>query len=109
MNTSLNGRIDDLNANLTARIDETNRRIEDVNASLNGRIDGLERRMDVLERRIENLERSVAALREQLARELGHITGSLQALHERVDLVMRHRHNESTGEVILTPEQVAAD
>ena len=80
-----------------------------VSTSLTGRIDSLVHRIDSLERRIENLEQSVATLREQLARETGYIRGSLDALNERVDLVMRHRHDEFTGEVTLTPEQVAAD
>ena len=93
-----NRRFDETNQ----RIDETNRRIEEVNTNLTNRINNLERR-------IENLEQSVTALRERVARETGEIRGMLQALHERVDLVMRHRHNDASGEVILTPEQVAAD
>ena len=116
----INARIDETNR----RIDETNRRIEDVrselidridlvNTNLTGRIEdvntNLTGRIDSLERRIENLEQSVATLREQLARETGYIRGSLSALNERVDLVMRHRHDDSTGEVTLIPEQAAAD
>ena len=93
-----NRRFDETNQ----RIDETNRRIEEVNTNLTNRINNLERR-------IENLEQSVTALRERVARETGEIRGMLQALHERLNLMMRHRHNDASGEVILTPEQVAAD
>jgi chromosome segregation ATPase len=112
-----NRRIEELNANLSARIEEVNSnlsaRIEELNANLSARIESLERsltsRIESVERRIENLEQSVTALREHVARETGEIRGMLQALHERVDLVMRHRHDNATGEVILTPEQVVAD
>ena len=31
------------------------------------------------------------------------------SLHERVDLMMRHRHDPDDGQVLLTPEEVAAD
>ena len=44
-----------------------------------------------------------------LARDNGEIKGLVQALHQRVDLVMRHRHQPDTGQGILTPEEVAAD
>ena len=33
----------------------------------------------------------------------------LVALHERVDRVMRHRHDLDNGQVVLTQEEVAAD
>ena len=91
------------------RITETNQRIEEVNTNLTNRINSVESRIESIERRIENLEQSVASLRENVARETGEIRGMLQALHERVDLVMRHRHDDASGEVVLTPEQVAAD
>ena len=91
------------------RITETNQRIEEVNINLTNRINSVESRIESIERRIENLEQSVASLRENVARETGEIRGMLQALHERVDLVMRHRHDDASGEVVLTPEQVAAD
>ena len=91
------------------RLDETNRRITETNQRIEEVNTNLTNRMDRLERRIENLEQSVTALRERVARETGEIRGMLRALHERVDLVMRHRHDDASGEVILTPEQVAAD
>ena len=101
----INTRLDETNRRFdetNQRIDETNRRIEEVYTNLTNRLDSLERR-------IESLEQSVSALRERVARETGEILGMLQALHERVNLVMRHRHDDASGEVILTPEQVAAD
>ena len=105
-------RLDETNQRITEtnqRIDETNQRIEEVNTNLTNRINSVESRIESIERRIENLEQSVASLRENVARETGEIRGMLQALHERVDLVMRHRHDDASGEVVLTPEQVAAD
>ena len=102
MHTSLSSRIGEVNSNLSSRIEEVNSnlssRIEEVNSNLSSRI--------------ENLERVVAALTvqfTQLNREVGEIKGTLSSLTERVGLAMRHRHDDDTGEVILTPEQVAAD
>ena len=46
----------------------------------------------------------MAALRAEVA----EIRGLLISLHERVDLLMRHRHDDS-GRVVITPEEVAAD
>ncbi len=62
-------------------------------------------RMDALTTRVERLEDGLSAL----AREVSEIKGLLLALHQRVDLVMRHRHEPETGQVILTPEEIAAD
>lgn len=115
-----NARIDDLRTDLGRRIDETNARIDEVRTDLgrridetNGRIDEtrdhLERRIDEtrdhMERRIENQETSIRALH----REVGEVKGMQYSLYDRLDLVMRHRHHDITGAVILTPEEMAAD
>ena len=76
---------------------------------INLRLDEMSRshseRMDGLTARVERLEDGLSAL----AREVSEIKGLLLALHQRVDLVMRHRHEQETGQVILTPEEIAAD
>ena len=115
-----NARIDDLRTDLGRRIDETNARIDEVRTDLGRRIDEtnaridetrdhLERRIDEtrdhLERRIENQETSIRALH----REVGEVKGMQYSLYDRLDLVMRHRHHDITGAVILTPEEMAAD
>ena len=41
--------------------------------------------------------------------EIGEIKGLLLSLHQKVDMLMRHRRDENTGQVILTPNEVAAD
>ena len=74
-------------------------------AEQSGRITEQSGRIDSLSGRLERLEQTVASL----AGEVGELKGLLLALHQRVDLVMRHRHNADTGQVILTPEAVAAD
>ena len=81
-------RIDDLRDSLISRID-----------GLISRIDGLASRIDGLAARIDRVEEQVANLREQVAEN----RGLLLALHERVGLIMRHRHDDITGAVILTP------
>ena len=72
---------------------------------IKGRITGLEKQISDLSGRVGNLEQNVAAL----GREVAEVKGMVQALHLRVDLVMRHRHDRDNGQVILTPEEVAAD
>lgn len=115
-----NARIDDLRTDLGRRIDETNARIDEARSELGHRIDEtrdhLGRRIDEtngridetrghLERRIENQETSIRALH----REVGEVKGMQYSLYDRLDLVMRHRHHDITGAVILTPEEMAAD
>lgn len=54
--------------------------------------------------RVERLEEQIGTVREQLA----EVRGLMVALHERMDLLMRHRHDDA-GRVVITPEEVAAD
>ena len=54
--------------------------------------------------RIERLEEQMGTVREQLA----EVRGLVVAMHERMDLSMRHRHDDA-GLVVITPEEVAAD
>ena len=83
-------------------------RLEGEIHGLTARIDGLSSRIDGVEAkltaRIERLEEQMATLRAEVA----EIRGLLISLHERVDLLMRHRHDDS-GRVVITPEEVAAD
>lgn len=72
---------------------------------LKGEVRAINRRMDELTQRLERLETTVAAQ----GREISEIKGLIISLHERVDLVMRHRHDLESGQVVLTPEEVAAD
>ena len=67
-------------------------RIDDLRDSLISRIDGLATRIDRVEEQVANLREQVAENR-----------GLLLALHERVGLIMRHRHDDIAGAVILTP------
>ena len=52
-----------------------------------------------LQTRVDHIQEQLANLREQVAENRGLIL----ALHERIDLVMSHRHDQATGNVILTP------
>ena len=73
--------------------------------AVNSRIDSTNERIDGLAVRLDRLEATVATQ----GREISEIKGLIISLHERVDLVMRHRHDPDNGQVILTPEEVAAD
>jgi len=66
-----------------------------------GRIEG---ELRTLTARVERLEDQIGTVREQLA----EVRGLVVAMHERVDLLMRHRHDDA-GRVVITPEEVAAD
>ena len=116
---ALNGRIDDVRDVLTARVDGLNARIEILAARIealneridgvHSRIDGLERRLDRLESRQENLEQSVAELRSEIAGELGYIKGLIHSLNERLTLMARHHHDESSGRAALAPDEIIPD
>ena len=83
---------------------------------IDGRLSGLEtavaelrqdnasirQEMSILRQEISDLREQVSDLREQVA----EIRGMLRASHERIDLVMRHRHDE-TGATVLTPTEPA--
>ena len=71
--------------------------MREMNASLNARIDRLEEQMN-------NFREQLADFREQLA----EVRGLIRGLHDRMDLLMRHRH-DAAGRVVITPEEVAAD
>ena len=82
---------------------------------LEGKFNGLAeqmREMNVnLTARIDRLEDQMGNFREQLAdfrEQLGEVRGMMRALHDRMDLLTRHRHDDA-GRVVITPEEVAAD
>ena len=64
---------------------------------LKGDVRGIHRRLDELTGRVANLEQTVMTL----VGEVGEIKG-------RLNLMLRHRHDGDTGQVILTPEEVTA-
>ena len=72
---------------------------------IQGEINGLRGEINRLWEEIRDLREQVASLREQVAEN----RGLLRSLHERVDLVMRHRHDGPTGGVILTPAEPVPD
>ena len=122
--TDLLGRLGDTNANLGGRIDTTNARIDEtrtdlgrqiveIRADLKYRLDDI--RTDLVSRlddtraalvsRVESLETIAAPLH----REVGEVKGMQYSLYDRLELMVRHRHDHSTGAAILTPGEMAAD
>ena len=80
-------------------------RLTKENGEIKGELKGINKRLDDLTARVSTLEQTVTAL----GREISETKGLVQALQQSVDLVMRHRHRPDSGQVILTPEEVAAD
>ena len=79
---------------------------------IKGDVRGIHHRIDALSERVGRLEDRVGRLEETVAaqgREISETKGLIVALHQRVGLAMRHRHDRDNGQVILTPEEVAAD
>ena len=55
--------------------------------------------------RIERLEEQMGTVREQLA----EVRGLVVAMHDRMDFLMRHHHDDAGRVVIVPAEEVAAD
>ena len=71
---------------------------------IQGQLNGLTARIEKLEQEMVNFREQLANFREQLA----EVRGMMRALHDRMDLLTRHRHDDA-GRVVITPEEVAAD
>ena len=55
--------------------------------------------------RVGRLEEQMGTVREQLA----EVRGLVVAMHERMDLLMRHHHDDAGRVIIVPAEEVAAD
>ena len=67
-----------------------------------GRMEG---QLNSLTARVERLEEQMGTVREQL----GEVRGLVLSMHERMDLLMRHHHDNAGRVVIVPAEEVAAD
>ncbi|CAI8030627.1 hypothetical protein GBAR_LOCUS17357 [Geodia barretti] len=86
-------------------------RLSSVVGRLEGRIDGIWEELRNIRQEVAGREQ-VAGLREQVAglrEQVAENRGLLRALHERVDLVLRHRHDDQSGAVMLTPAEPVPD
>ena len=79
-------------------------RIQGQLSSLISRVERLEQEMVNFREQLTNFREQLANFREQLA----EVRGLMRALHDRMDQLTRHRHDEA-GRVVITPEEVAAD
>ena len=78
---------------------------------IQGQLNGLTARIERLEQEMVNFRKQLANFREQLANfreQLAEVRGMMRGLHDRMDLLTRHRHDDA-GRVVITPEEVAAD
>ena len=80
------------------------------NASIRQEMNGIRQEMNGLRQdnasirqEMNVIHREMGNLREQVAENRGLIL----AIHERIDLVMRHRHDADTGAIVLTPTEPA--
>lgn len=105
MQGEINGLRESLQEQINGTRESLQEQINGTRESLQGQINGLRDAVVALTARVERLEEQLANLREEVA----EIRGSLRALHERVGLIMRHRHDEQTGAVILTPTEPSTE
>ena len=68
-----------------------------------GRLEGLIPRVEKLELEVANLRDQIGSLREQVA----ELKGILLGVNDRIDLLMRHRH-DGAGRVVIVPEEAGA-
>ena len=73
-------------------------RLTKENGEIKGELKGINKRLDELTERVAKLEQTVMTM----LGEVGEIKG-------RLNLMLIHRHEPETGQVILTPEQTTAD
>lgn len=71
---------------------------------IQGQLTALIERVNGLDSRVERLEQQMANFREQL----GEARGLMRSLHDRMDQLMRHHHNDAGQVVIVPAEEVAA-
>ena len=68
-----------------------------------GRLEGLIPRFERLEQEMAELRAQVASLHEQVAELKGLVLG----VNDRIDLLVRHRH-DGAGRVVIVPEEAGA-
>ena len=90
-------------ANLRQEMTNLRQEMADLRQEMVAHITRLDARMDRLDARMDRLDAGLADLREQV----GQVRGLLTALHQKVDLLMTHRHDETSGAVLLTPTVAA--
>ena len=91
------------NANLRQEMTNLRQEMADLRQEMVAHITRLDARMDRLDARMDRLDAGLADLREQV----GLVRGLLTALHQKVDLLMTHRHDDTSGAVLLTPTVAA--
>ena len=90
-------------ANLRQEMTNLRQEMADLRQEMVAHITRLDARMDRLDARMDLLDAGLADLREQV----GLVRGLLTALHQKVDLLMTHRHDDTSGAVLLTPTVAA--
>ena len=91
------------------RLSSTVGRLEGTISGIREEMQNLREDMRNLREDMRNLQETLTARIERLEERVAENRALLRALHERVDLMMRHRHDEQTGGVILTPTEPVPD
>ena len=94
----LSARIDNVNKNLGARIDETNKRIDEVNKSLGARIDETNKRIDETNKRIEDVSKSLGARLDETNKRIGETNKRIEGIDSRLRAV---EHGQARLEGLL--------
>lgn len=72
---------------------------------IEGQLNGLTARVERLEQEMVNFREQLTNFREQLA----EVRGMVRGLHDQMNLLMRHHHDDAGRVVIVPAEEVVAD
>ena len=103
---------------MDGRLTALEKALADFRQEMAAQIIRLDNRIDQLGARIDRVEAAMLALRDQLSARidatnsaLGELRGMVMALNQKIDLLMRHRHDPVRQDVLLTPAapEISAD
>ena len=97
--------------NLGGRVTALEKSVADFRQDMAAHVIRLDNRIDQLGARIDRVQAALAVFREQTGGALGELRGMVMALNQKIDLLMRHRHDAVSRDVLLAPAapEIAAD
>ena len=96
---------------MDGRLTALEKALADFRQEMAAQIIRLDNRIDQLGARIDRVEATIADFRDRTGAALGELRGMVMALNQKIDLLMRHRHDPVRQDVLLTPAapEISAD